>query len=377
MLRLAVICDLLEENWPSMDLVADMFLENVRTRHATTVQATRVRLSMKRRLSRLPGLRRRRTAFNADRLVNRFWDYPRHLRRCVDHADLFHVCDHSYAHLVHALPEGRTGVFCHDLDTFRCLLEPEREPRPRWFKAMERRILAGLQKAVVVFYSTAAVRSQIEAHGLLDPCRLVHAPYGLAPEFRPVSSTPNAAADPLDGLSGSPFLLHVGSCIPRKRIDVLLQVFARVQAHHRDLQLVQIGGEWTAEQRQQMERLGIGAALIQRRGLSRELLADLYRRATLVLQPSEAEGFGLPVIEALGCGSVVVASDLAVLRELAGDAAVYCPIGDVRAWANTVNRLLIDASSVPNRSRRLARAARYSWAAHTRTILDAYLSVTG
>jgi glycosyltransferase involved in cell wall biosynthesis len=377
MLRLAVVCDLLEENWPSMDLVADMFLENVRAHHAAAVQATRVRPRMRRRLSRLAWLGARRAAFNGDRLVNRFFDYPRHLRRRVHHGDLFHVCDHSYAHLVHALPEDRTGVFCHDLDTFRCLLDPQREPRPRWFKAMARRILGGLQKAVVVFYSTTAVRGQIEAHGLLDPCRLVHAPYGIAPEFRPALLNPDVTADPVDGLDGLPFLLHVGSCIPRKRIDVLLEVFARVQARQRNLRLVQVGGDWTAEQRRQIERLGVDSAVIQRRGLSRWSLADLYRRAKLVLQPSEAEGFGLPVIEALGCGSLVVASDLPVLRELAGEAAVYCPIGDVPAWAETVDRLLSDASSAPDRSVRLVRAERYSWAAHTRTILDAYRCLTG
>src|SRR5438445_12563733 len=98
---------------------------------------------------------------------------------------------------------------------------------------MARRILGGLQKAVVVFYSTTAVRQQIEAHGLLDPCRLVPAPYGIAPEFRPAPLNSDATADPVDGLDGLPFLLHVGSCIPRKRIDVVLEVFARVRAHHR------------------------------------------------------------------------------------------------------------------------------------------------
>jgi glycosyltransferase involved in cell wall biosynthesis len=53
----------------------------------------------------------------------------------------------------------------------------------------------------------------------------------------------------------------------------------------------------------------------------------MYRRAALVLQPSSAEGFGLPVAEALACGAVVLASDLEVLREVAGEAAAYAPDG--------------------------------------------------
>ena len=121
MLRFAVICDLLEENWPSMDLVAEMFVDTLRAQHAATVQATHICPPMKRRLSRLPWLGAGRTAVNADRLANRFWDYPRFLRRYRNAADVFHVVDHSYAQLVLELPARRTLVTCHDIDTFRCL----------------------------------------------------------------------------------------------------------------------------------------------------------------------------------------------------------------------------------------------------------------
>ena len=110
MLRFAVICDLLEENWPSMDLVAEMFVDTLRAQHAATVQATHICPPMKRRLSRLPWLGAGRTAVNADRLANRFWDYPRHLRPRARDFDFFHVCDHSYAQLVHVLPADRTGA---------------------------------------------------------------------------------------------------------------------------------------------------------------------------------------------------------------------------------------------------------------------------
>src|SRR5262245_33113191 len=76
-----------------------------------------IRPRMAIRFSRLEGTRGQ----VADRLVNRFWDYPRHLRRTKVDADVFHVADHSYAQLVHVLPAERTIVTCHDIDTFRCL----------------------------------------------------------------------------------------------------------------------------------------------------------------------------------------------------------------------------------------------------------------
>ena len=65
-----------------------------------------------------------------------------------------------------------------------------------------------------------------------------------------------------------------------------------------EVRLLQIGGEWTAEQRAQIERLGLGPAVRQVRGLTRTQVAPAYRVAAVVLQPSEAEGFGLPVAEA-------------------------------------------------------------------------------
>jgi glycosyltransferase involved in cell wall biosynthesis len=371
LLHLAVLCDYPEEGWPSMDLCAEMLLRRLRAEHAARVRAARVCPPFRRRLGRVPLLGRRWGA-NADRLLNRFWGYPRHLRRRVQEFDLFHLCDHSYSQLIHELPAGRAGVLCHDLDTFRCVLEPQAEPRPRWFRRMARRVLDGFRKAAVVFHVSGATRRQIEKHGLADPARLVHAPNGIAPEFTAEETEDGSEESVLPGLGGRPFLLNVGSCIPRKRIDVLLDVFAGVRARHPGLALVQVGGSWTAPQREQIGRLGIAAALLQVRGLTRAALARLYRRAALVLQPSEAEGFGLPLVETLACGSPVLASDIPVLREVGGAAAVYCPVADRAAWIDAACKLVEDPAAAPARPARLAHARRYSWSAQAQTIVTAY-----
>jgi glycosyltransferase involved in cell wall biosynthesis len=361
--RLAVIPDYPEEGWPSMDLAAEMLL-----REASGVEAVRVCPPFRRRLMRLPWLGRKRVAYNADRLLNRHLDLPRHLRRRAGDFDLFHVVDHTYAQVVHALPPGGAGVFCHDLDAFRCLLEPAREPRPAWFRAMARPALTGLQAAAVVFYSTTAVREQIERHGLIDPARLVQAPYGVSPEFAPGGPVPSDTP---------PYLLHVGTCIPRKRIDVLLDVFAAARGRVPGLRLVKVGGEWSAGQRERIARLGLADVIEHRVNLDRTEVARCYQGAALVLLPSEAEGFGLPVIEALACGAVVVASDLPVLREVGGDAVVYRPVGDVAAWAETVVELLAHPERAPGRAARLSRAGLYTWARHAETIVSAYRRLAG
>ena len=116
--------------------------------------------------------------------------------------------------------------------------------------------------------------------------------------------------------------------------------------------------------------------MIQVRGIQPAQLAELYRRAAVILQPSEAEGFGLPVIEALACGAIVVASDIPVLREVGGDAVIYCPVGDVGAWVRG-SCACIRWVLRPQLPERLACAARYSWVAHARTIADAYLRLAG
>ena len=117
-MNLAVVCDLIEENWPSMDLAGDILLACLRGDEFKAVHAERIRPAMSRRLTATP-LRSSRFAFNLDRIVNRFWDYPRFLRRYRETADVFHVIDHSYAQLVLELPARRTLVTCHDIDTFR------------------------------------------------------------------------------------------------------------------------------------------------------------------------------------------------------------------------------------------------------------------
>src|SRR5258707_1038665 len=118
---LAVLTDFPEEGWPSMDLCGDMLLAHLPRSGPLGIQPARLCPPFRRLATRLPALGRRNASFNADRLLNRFVLSPRYARRSAPRFDLFHVADHTYAQLVHALPTGRTGVYCHDLDAFRCL----------------------------------------------------------------------------------------------------------------------------------------------------------------------------------------------------------------------------------------------------------------
>ena len=353
-----------------MDLAGNMLLSELRSRHghALEVGAT---------IPSLPNVFRRTPfpqamALNADRFIGRFGVYLARAALLRLRFDGFHVVDHSYAHLVHVLPKNRTGVYCHDLEVFRPLLEPDQAPRSAPIKAFLRTLLRGMQRAAIVFHSSIEVRKQIERHVLVETARLVHAPYGVSSEFRFEHDPSDGAEDVLRPLEGRPFLLHVGSSVPRKRLDVLFEVFSNVRAHRPDLWLVQLGGALTPDQRSLVERLGIGRAFLQPPTLRRATIAGLYRRARAVLFPSSAEGFGLPVIEALACGAPVLASDLPVLREVGGEAVLYCPVGDVEAWTQTLLLALSKDDMFPLRQARLAQASRFTWDRHADIIAQAY-----
>jgi glycosyltransferase involved in cell wall biosynthesis len=380
--RLAVVCDYPEEGWPSMDLMGEMILSHLERGHAEQVAPTRLCPSYHHRLTRWPVLRRLGLARNADRVLNRFWDYPRALapRGRRDEFDLYHVVDHSYAQLVHVIPAGRAVVTCHDLDTFRCLLEPEREPRPGWFRALARRTLTGLQKAAAVVCDSEATRTALLAHRLVPDARLRVVYPGIHPEC---TADPDLAADaeavrflgPVDR-DGPPDLFHVGSTIPRKRIDVLLATFAAVRRIHPGARLIRAGGPLTLEQEQKARRLGVFDAIVSLPFCSRAILAAVYRRASLVLMPSEAEGFGLPVAEALACGAPLLASDLPVLREVGGDAPVYRSVADPAGWTEGALTLLAErhdeAVRRVRRDRGLAQARHFAWTDHAEQLVSLY-----
>lgn len=360
-MKLAIISDFLEEDWPSMDLVAD---ELVRQASGMAgVAATQIRPPMLAPFRRLAGGAPSRFWHNVDRVSGRYLEYSLRVIPERTRFDRYHLVDHSYAHLALLLPGAQTGVFCHDIDAFRPLFEKDAAP---FRKAIARALLAGLRRATVVFHSTELVRSEILERSLVRPERLVQAPYGVAREFQPEPGPDDEALR-----RAPPYVLHVGSLIPRKNPEFLLQVFAALARARPELEFVQVAGTWTPALERLVEELGLGPKLRRLPRHTQRELAPLYRNARAVLMPSLAEGFGLPVVEALSCGAPVVASDIPVFRQIGGPAASYVPAGALEAWQARVLEAMSDHSSL-SRAARLERAARYSWQAHAEIIVKAH-----
>jgi glycosyltransferase involved in cell wall biosynthesis len=361
-MRLAVISDFSEENWPSMDILADELVERASGVPGLDVRCIRPRMPapFKRLMnSRAPS----GFVHNLDRVSGRYLEYSARILRERARFDRFHLVDHSYAHLALFLPGRRTGVFCHDIDAFRPLYERKAEG---WRRALAATLLAGLKRANVVFHSNPIVRGEILEYGLVPEERLVHAPYGVAAEFRADAGPEDAPAR-----ERPPYLLHVGSLIPRKNPEFLLRVFGAIARARPELEFLQVGGEFSPALEALIDELGLASRLRRLPRHSQRELAPLYRNARVVLMPSLSEGFGLPVIEALSCGAPVVASDIPVFRQVGGTAVNYAPTSELEAWQARVLEVLAGDPST-TRAERLAQASIYSWQAHTEIIVRAH-----
>lgn len=382
-LRVAIIADYLEEEWPSMDLVADMLIDHLRREHADVVAATLIRPPMPRRLTRVPLPIGRARASVLDRAAARQWDYPRTLRQVRGRFDVYHVVDHTYAHLVHALPAAQSVVTCHDVDAFRSILQPEDERRSPPFRWMSQRILDGLRLAAHVPCDSEATREALVNLAAFSPEKLSVIPNGSDTAGWPESEAmADLEAARLIGPRHGVELLHVGSTIPRKRIDVLLDVFAAVWHERPDARLIRVGGAFTGEQRARARDLGVLDAIVVLPFVDRATLAAVYRRASLTLLPSEREGFGLPLVESLAAGTPMVASDIAVLRELGGDAVSYAPLADVAQWRHAIVSLLAERDHSPERWRArkaagVERAKEFSWSEYAARVAEVYCAVAG
>jgi len=381
MLRLAIVADYAEEGWPSMDLVADMLVDHLRREHGTAVDATLIRPPMPRRLTRLPLVSRRLAVL--DRATARQWDYPRQLKTAGAGFDVYHVVDHTYAHLVHGLPAGRTIVTCHDVDAFRSILQPEEERRSLPFRWMTKRILSGLRQAVHVPCDSEATRDALVELAGFPPDRLSVIANGADPGGSPdADPATDFEAGRILGPRQGVELLHVGSTIDRKRIDVLLEVFAAIRHMQPDARLVRVGGPFTGAQRALARDLGVADAIAVVPFVDRGTLSAIYRRAALTLLPSEREGFGLPLVESLACGTPMVASDIPVLRELGRDAVTYAALGDVTAWRDAIIALLAERAHDADRwrarrARGIARAADFSWSHYAARLVELYRAIAG
>jgi glycosyltransferase involved in cell wall biosynthesis len=235
------------------------------------------------------------------------------------------------------------------------------ELHPRRHVAQLRRQLASLARVDVVIAISQATADALARRGV-DPARVVVAPLG---------TTPLTPREPTE-LDGSPaaslprppgtYLLAVGETSARKGYVSLLRALARTGADGPALVIVGPPAADEERVRATVHELGLARRVDRLGPVDDATLGRLYAGALALCYPSVAEGFGLPVLEALSMGVPVVASDIPVLRELAAEAALYAAPGDDDGLAVALAAVAGDAS---RRARLIAagraRAAAFTW----------------
>ncbi len=178
----------------------------------------------------------------------------------------------------------------------------------------------------------------------------------------------------------STFMLWVGALEPRKNLPCLFRAVASATPSLPDalrtLVIVGVKG-WTFEQAQQeFERLGLAAQTILFGDATEDDLAMLYNAAWVFAYPSLYEGFGLPPLEAMACGTPVLSANVSAMPEVLGDAARFFDPQDDQALAGLLRELALDE---PQQQRLAAagraRAAGFTWEATARATLDVYRGV--
>lgn len=239
--------------------------------------------------------------------------------------------------------------------------------------------LAARRAAAIITLSQYTRQDMIR--GLkIDPCK-VHVVYG-APsmQFKPI--TDGSELDRVRRQYGLPdrFVLYVGTLEPRKNIPRLLRAFAQVRCAHPEARLVmagQLGWKHRAIW-QEIEALALTDVMQWLGYVPSADLPALYSLATAFAFPSLYEGFGLPVIEAMACGTPVITSQDTALAEVAGDAALLIDPLEVESIASGLMRLLNDSAlRAELRARGLCRAAEFSWARAAAETVKVYEQVMG
>ncbi len=266
-----------------------------------------------------------------------------------------------------------TLVVVHDLAVLRV---------PHFFTARKRflsRPMMSLVVATAPVIGTVSEASQRDIEALLGlkPGRIAQLPGAAHPSCRPASPEQVAVMRVRYGLEG-PYVLTVGTLEPRKDLPTLLRAFDRIGADV-DHELVVVGGRGWKDRRlvKALEAHEAGRRVRWLGYVPESDLAALYTGADLFVFAPTLEGFGLPLLEAMACGTPVIASDVAALREVGGDAARFVGPGDDAAFARAIATQLRDPRGAERlRAEGLRRARQFSWT-HTAEALWARARATG
>ena len=300
-----------------------------------------------------------------------------------EHYWLPQVLDKAQVDVLHGpatlIPFSRSShasvVTIHDLVAF---LFPETIPRKyaMYMRWLLRRVVERADRIISVSHNTKEDLRQVLG---VDPDKVSVVYEAAKPVFQPVSD--QGLLDYTSrkyGIDG-PFLYHVGNIEPRKNLVRLIKAFLRAKPRlGRATRLVITGqkGWLTSKLYREFSTLELGEDVIFTGYVPHEDLPLLMNAAHAFVFPSLYEGFGLPVLEAMSCGTPVVTSNISSLPEIVGDAAVLVDPQSEESIAQGIIQVVEDTGLHDDLSvRGLKRAKTFSWDRAARETLEVYREV--
>src|SRR5688500_14301497 len=194
----------------------------------------------------------------------------------------------------------------------------------------------------------------------------------------PLAASPSFSPGPPAAAASSPYVLHVGDLHPRRNLDVAVRALLEVRTRRpglEDLRLVLAGvdrGAATGLLATAAQAAG-GQGLVEFAGrVDDDRLLELYRGAAALLYPSLYEGFGLPLLEAMACGTPVIGARAASIPEVTGEAALLLDPHDVAAWADAIEAVLEEPLAARLKEAGRRRAGEFTWRRAAEATLAVY-----
>jgi glycosyltransferase involved in cell wall biosynthesis len=291
-------------------------------------------------------------------------------------ADVNHIIEHGYSHLAFSLDPRRTVVTFHDavLSKLQARELPV-DAYPRLTTLGYRLSLAAIRRVAAVITVSECSRSDLLRFADCDPGRVHVILEGVSERFRPVDRKDGDRGEERDGRPMR--ILHVGHCGVYKNIEGILRSIPLLVARlGPQVVFVKVGGLFTRSQLALIARLGVEKHVQHLGMVPAADLPGVYAGADLLLMPSLHEGFGLPALEAMACGTPVIASNQGSLPEVVGEAGLLVEPNDVEQIAAAAERLLTDAELRADlRKRGLERARTFTWERTARETLAVYQQV--
>lgn len=172
-----------------------------------------------------------------------------------------------------------------------------------------------------------------------------------------------------------PYILYVGSEQPRKNMNVLIDVFYKVKSECKNINLVILGkgGIYRKNILKQIQRFDLSGDVIFLDYLPQGMLPELYSFSKAFVFPSLYEGFGFPVLEAMCCGTPVVASNASSIPEVVGDAGILLNPLDVKGFADAIINILNNEKERQEFIRKgLIQAKKFSWEKASQETFEIY-----